>query len=79
MLKCKHACADCDETWECSFPYYSEFKYFKTTVENGYYCNAFCPSCQEEKRKEIDDLFGDMAETGYINSFHDQNLKAQNL
>jgi len=79
MLKCKHACANCGKTWECSFPYFSEFKYFKTTVENGYYCNAFCPSCQAEKRKEIDDLFKDMSETGYINSFHEQNLQTQKV
>jgi len=68
MLKCKHECAECAETWECSYPYYSEFQFFKTTVNNGYYCNAFCPTCQTEERDEIDDLFEDMSEKGYLKS-----------
>ena len=65
-MKCKHKCEKCDETWECSFPYYSNFQYFKQTIENGYYCNAYCPSCQSEKREEVDNLFKNMAEKGYM-------------
>ncbi len=68
MLKCKHECTTCAETWECSYPYYSEFQFFKTTVNNGFYCNAFCPTCQIDKRAEIDDLFDNMSEKGYLKS-----------
>ena len=75
MLECKHKCKECNETWECTFPYYSNFHFYKTEVNNGYYCNAFCPSCQEKEREIMDKLFENMDETGYIKSFVEQSLK----
>jgi hypothetical protein len=75
MKKCIHECENCDETWVCSYPYYSKFKFFKNTVNNGYYCNSYCPTCQQEDREEIDDLFNSLSETGYIKSFEEQYLR----
>jgi hypothetical protein len=74
MKKCIHECKECEEIWECEFPYYSKFKFYRITVNNGYYCNSYCPSCQKEEREEIDELFDEMSETGYIKSF-DEHLK----
>ncbi|NPD90289.1 MAG: hypothetical protein HGN29_16375 [Asgard group archaeon] len=68
MLKCKHKCTKCEETWECTFPYFSKFQFFKTTVNNGYYCNSYCPTCQSDERAEMDDLFDNMSENGYLKS-----------
>ncbi len=65
-MKCKHKCDNCEETWECKFPYYSKFQYFKVSVNNGYYCNSYCPNCQPDKREEIDELFENLSETGYV-------------
>lgn len=76
MLKCRHTCEICEETWECSYPYFSEFQFFKDTVNNGDYCNSYCPTCQKEKRNEIDQLFGKMDETGYIKSFIEINQES---
>ena len=67
MKKCEHECSECGEKWECSYPYNSEFQYFKTVVNNGSYCNSYCPSCQPKKRKEVDQLFENLSDTGYLN------------
>jgi hypothetical protein len=67
-MKCKHECKECDEAWECKFPYFSEYQYFKTSVNNGYYCNAFCPACKPDERKEVDEIFKHMSKTGYVKS-----------
>ena len=72
MKKCEHECKECGKKWECSYPYYSNFQFFNTVVNNGYYCNSFCPSCQAEKRKELDLLYSDVSETGYVKSFVSQ-------
>ena len=70
MIKCKHECEECGETWECSYPYYSDFHYFANVVNNGSYCNAYCPSCKKEEREDIDNMFENLPYTGYLNSFN---------
>lgn len=75
MLKCKHECEKCNTTWECDYPYYSNHEYFEDIVQNGSYCNAFCPSCQKEERRELDELFSQTSETGYIETFAGQSLE----
>ena len=66
MENCKHKCKSCGETWECDFPYYSSHQYFEEVVEFGQYCNAWCPSCETEKRYAVDKLFEKVAESGYL-------------
>lgn len=72
MKYCSHECTNCGETWNCSYPYRSEFQFFETVVNNGSYCNSFCPSCQKDERAELDLLFEETSETGYINTFVNQ-------
>jgi hypothetical protein len=73
VKKCKHECVECGKTWECSHPYQSEYQFFENTVNSGYYCNSFCPSCQVEDREEIELLFERTSETGYTNTFATRN------
>jgi hypothetical protein len=68
MKKCRHECTECGETWECSYPYQSEYQFFEVSVNSGYYCNSFCPSCQKDKREEVELLFENTSETGYTNT-----------
>jgi len=66
MIKCKHTCDKCDEEWECKFPYYSNHQYLEEIIDNGSYCNAYCPKCSPVKREDLDKLFEDVQETGYM-------------
>ena len=66
MIKCKHECPSCKEEWECDFPLNSEFLYLETTMTLGYYCNAWCPECESEKRDNLDELFDNTSKTGYL-------------
>jgi len=68
MLKCKHECEHCGEKWECKFPYYSNHQYLEDFIDHGSYCNAYCPICFPVKRENLDTLFENVQETGYIKS-----------
>ncbi len=66
MKNCKHECPVCKEQWECDFPYNSEYQHLQTTISFGYYCNAWCPTCNSDKRDKQDELFSYTSETGYF-------------
>ena len=68
MEYCEHKCNKCGEEWKCEFPYYSNHDYFEEFVQQGYYCNSYCPKCKPEERKEIDHLFGVSENSQYLKS-----------
>ena len=76
MPECKHECDKCGEKWGCNFPTYSEHQHYEEVVELGYYCNSYCPNCDSKKRNNLDELFGDTSNTGYLKGLrHHQLLK----
>ena len=66
MGMCKHNCSICGESWDCEFPYYSNHDFFEDLVQQGYYCNAYCPSCESEKRDELVSIFGSKYSSTYL-------------
>ena len=67
MYSCDHKCLKCGEEWVCDFPYFSNHDFFEEAVQSGSYCNAWCPSCNSDERKEIKKLFETGDEQNYLN------------
>ncbi|MHA1953922.1 MAG: hypothetical protein ACXAAM_09430 [Candidatus Heimdallarchaeaceae archaeon] len=57
MGECDHICSKCGEEWKCDFPYFSSHQYYEDVLQQGSYCNAYCPSCDPEERADMKNLF----------------------
>lgn len=66
MSECKHECEKCGEKWNCDFPTYSEHQHYEEAVEQGYYCNSYCPTCDSVNREETEGIFDKLHVSGYV-------------
>lgn len=57
MGECDHKCSKCGEEWKCNFPYLSNHQFYEDVLQQGSYCNAWCPSCDPDKRDDMKKLF----------------------
>ncbi|NPD90066.1 MAG: hypothetical protein HGN29_15235 [Asgard group archaeon] len=57
MSECDHKCSKCGEEWKCDFPYFSNHHFYEDVLQQGSYCNAWCPSSERKERKDLKELF----------------------